>query len=111
MNQPAGKPDASSVRQVLEAEEQARERVIEAEREAAETVEAARAEARRIESAAVERARRVQADAARDADERIAALREAAGRELEAIDVEAELPRIRSMVERIARDLIGADPS
>lgn len=104
------RPD-SAVRTVLDAEQRARNRVAEAEREAAGIVEAAREEARTTESEAVEHARAFRSRTVAEADQRIAELRATAGRQLEAIDVEAELPRIRGLVERIAGDLIGTGSS
>lgn len=101
--------DESSVRRVLRAEDEARQRIAAAEENAAEELERERADARRIEARAVDRAHRFRTATAESTDRKIGALREAAERRLVEIEEEQLTPRIDDAAERLARELIRFD--
>ncbi len=99
----------SAVRQVLDAEREARERIASARAEAERALEQARAEARAVEQRAVEAARQAQQSARAFGEQRLARLQAETGTLLEAARRDNPETAIDAIACQLARELIGAD--
>lgn len=100
----------SAVRQVLDAEQQARERIAAARREAEQALEQARAEARAVEHRAVEATRQIQQSARRFGEQRLHRLESETERLLEQAHRDHPEAAIDAIARALARELIGAEP-
>ena len=101
----------SAVRQVLEAEREARDRIAAARKDAGQALEQGRAEVRAIERRAVEAAGRVQQSARAFGDRRLARLEADTERLLAQSGNEHPEDEIDELARALARELIGIDRS
>jgi len=99
----------SAVRQVLDAEREARQRIALAQSEAEQALEQARAEARDIERRAVEAARQVQQSARSFGKQRLARLEAETVKLLDAARRDNPVAAIDAIARELALELIGAD--